>query len=569
MSHAVSPELARPPDLSIHYILPTLGPTPTPVPIVLTLATLLVYGRKIFPSQHASRNTTLIIITIAVAGAVARATPSLNALSTAGVSVVVLSCLTFITSVLTIGVVYLDTRLSTRFTATWPQITFFPALWATLWFGVSFVSPVGRLSAWSPSDGGLGGFYGWMMPYVGPVGNDWVVAAWAVVLSEAVGAWYIGEGEDETPLIAHTAPATGQTSRKLTRKSSSLLFTALLVILAVPSLLLSNFPLSVVVGPQLTPLSVGCVLPPYRRYQHHTLTLQDYIKESARLTSTAKFLLWPEGAVTFNSEIELTEGLAQVRKVVPTGSVVGVSFEENFGDPTSGISGSRRTGIALVTNTSDSPEPVYYKRHLVPIAESFSLSRSQAPPNITTIHLRSPKDMNKTAWVPDGPPYTRPIPVTASICLDFADPAPFAELDSRPALIMAPARTWDIAVGHAMWQQASQRAGELGTMVLWCDGGDGGVSGVAGGGFHDFMQVGLGSWVKTVGVSYPFDERQTVYARAGDLVFLLIWLLVFGSPIWDHIHFGTFNPEGARKVYNFFRGRKSSPPAPEGNLVDL
>ncbi|KAG6866069.1 hypothetical protein C0991_009166 [Blastosporella zonata] len=404
-----------------------------------------------------------------------------------------------------------------------------------------------------------------MVPYVGPVGSDWVVAAWAVVLSRVIGAWYIGEGE-EAPLTARTAPTVKQTSH-WSEQSSSLLLLALLVILAVPSLLLSNFPLAVVAGPHITPLSVGCVLPAYRRYKHHTLTLDDYIQESMTLTSSARFLLWPEGAVTFYSELELAEGLAKVRKAV-TGSVIGVSFEENFGDPNSGNPGSRRTGIALVSQRSASPELIYYKRHLVPIAESFSLSHSQAPPNITTIPLAAPKDWNKTAWVPDGPPYTRPIPVTTSICLDFADPAPFAELESRPALILAPARTWNIAVGNAMWQQARQRAEELGTMVLWCDGGQGGVSGIAGGGFQDFAQVGLGSWVKNVGISYPFDERRTVYARARNLVLLLIWLSVLGS----RVHFGAFSLEGIENIRNLLRKAQRDTPgtsAPERNLVDL
>ncbi|KAG6862176.1 hypothetical protein C0995_004258 [Termitomyces sp. Mi166 len=539
-----------------------LIPTPSSAPIVLTLTTLLVYGQSLFRSHHASKNTAILTTAITVAGALARASPSVNALSTVGASVVVLCILTLITSSLTIFAVYIDTRLGSHFTAAWSRLTFFPALWATLWFGVSFISPVGRLSAWSPTEDG--GFYGWMAPFFGPVGNDWVVAAWAVVLSQAIGTWYIGESDEEgIPEIATTAPATLQTSH-LSQRNSSLLLAAILLVLATPSLLLSNFPLPVVAGPEITPLSVGCILPPYRRYKHHTLTLHDYIEESKKLTSSARFLLWPEGAVTFKSEDELAQGLAQVQEAV-TGSVVGVSFEEDFGDPTSGTSGSRRTGIALVSQASTSPELVYYKRHLVPIAESFSLSHSQVPPNISIIPLAAPKDMNQTDWVPDGPPYTRPISVTASICLDFAFPSLFAELETKPALILAPARTWDIAVGHAMWQQAKQRAEELGTMILWCDGGDGGVSGIAGGGFNDLVQVGLGSWMKTVGIPYPFSERQTVKHWAGDLVLLFVWLLVFGTKVLDHIHFGAFRLENVRKIFL----KKENPPVPEGNLMNL
>ncbi|KAF5385251.1 hypothetical protein D9615_001352 [Tricholomella constricta] len=539
-----------------------LSPTPSSLPIVVTLTTLLIYGRIIFPAENALRNASVLAVAIAAAGALSRISPSLDALSTAGVSIAILSLLSMVTSVLAITAVYLDTRLCTRFRGVWSQLTFFPALWATLWFGVSLVSPVGRLSAWSSAEGG--GYYGWLAPYLGPVGNDWVAAAWAVVFSQAIGAWYIGEREEE-PLIAHTAPATEQ-PRHLSHSSSSLLLSAVLVLLAVPSLVFGNYPLPII-PPATTPLSVGCVLPAHQRYKHHSFTLDDYIKESARLTSSAKILLWPEGAVTFNSETERQEALAKVHKVA-TGSVVGVSFEEAFGDPDNGRSSSRRAGIAIITQASPEPQLVYYKRHLVPIAESFSLSHSKVPPSIVTLELASPKDVNKTDWVPSGPPYIRPVPLTASICLDFADPAPFAELDSKPALILAPARTWDIAVGIAMWQQARQRAEELGTMVLWCDGGDGGVSGVAGGGFRDFTQVGLGSWVKTIGIQYPFDERQTPYARVGDLAILLIWLLVLGGSALNHVDFKDYNFTAIRskifKRQNAVNGRPR-----DENLLDL
>ncbi|KAG6894129.1 hypothetical protein C0992_007420 [Termitomyces sp. T32_za158] len=526
-----------------------LKPTPSSAPIVLTLTTLLVYGQRRFhASKRVLKDMTMLIFAIAVAGALARASPSLDALSSTGVSIVVLCGLTLITSILTIFVVYLDTRLASSFSA-WPRITFFPALWSTLWFVVSFVSPIGRLSTWSPAEGG--DYYGWMAPFLGPVANDWVVGAWAVVLSQAIGTWYMGGEDEEEEGIATTAPASVQTNH-LSQRNSLLLLTTILFVLAIPSLLLSDFPLEVVAGTDITPLSVGCVLPPYRRYKHHTLTLGDYIDESKKITNSARFLLWPEGAVTFNSENELAEGLARVREVA-TGSVVGVSFVEDFGDPNSGTSGSRRTGVALVSQESESPELVYYKRHLVPI-----------PPNIATIHLTAPKGMNKTDWAPDEPHHTRPIPVTASICLDFAFPSLFADLESRPALILAPGRTWDIAVGHTMWQQVRQRAEELGTMILWCDGGDGGVSGVAGGGFTDFAQVGLGSWVKTVGIPYPFSEGRTLNQWAGGLTpVFFAWLLVLGTRFSSHIHFGAFNLQNLHRVRNLFR----RPPVPEGNLI--
>jgi hypothetical protein len=78
-----------------------------------------------------------------------------------------------------------------------------------------------------------------------------------------------------------------------------------------------------------------------------------------------------------------------------------------------------------------------------------------------------------------------------------------------------------------MWLQAQQRAAELQSIVLWCDGGEGGVSGVAGHGFSDVVQVGSGSFVRTIGIQYPFDDQKTYFARFGDSVLILLWILLF------------------------------------------
>lgn len=77
-----------------------------------------------------------------------------------------------------------------------------------------------------------------------------------------------------------------------------------------------------------------------------------------------------------------------------------------------------------------------------------------------------------------------------------------------------------------MWEQAKARAAEIGSTVLWCDGGEGGVSGVAGGNVH-FMQVGEGSWTRTIGIQWPFNENRTIYSRWGNIYTLwILWLLL-------------------------------------------
>jgi hypothetical protein len=305
-------------------------PIPSSIPIVLTLSSLLLYSRIYLPSERPLQYATLLFLALTSGGFLSRLTPSIHVLSSPGISLLVLFAMSSITSVLILGAVYIDTKLYDQLPSRWSQVTFFPALWVTLWFVVSYVSPVGRLSAWSPAEGL--GLYSWTVQAVGAAGSDWVVAAWAVVFSQIAGVWFMGpEDEDEQPLIPHPGVGSGE-SRLLSHTSSIFLFAALLVTLTLPSFVLSNIPLAAV-SSDTTSLGVGCVIPPFQRYKHHSLTLDDYIAESRKLSGLARILLWPEGAVTFNSEAEKEEGLAKVRKAV-TGSHVAVSFEETFAIPT-------------------------------------------------------------------------------------------------------------------------------------------------------------------------------------------------------------------------------------------
>lgn len=202
------------------------------------------------------------------------------------------------------------------------------------------------------------------------------------------------------------------------------------------------------------------------------------------------------------------------------------------------------------------------------VAESFHFQNSKIPPGIFLAQIPNPgHGITKPEWSPDVN-HTRPIPITASICLDFATPSPFADLDSRPGLILAPARTWDRTVGYAMWLQAKQRAEELNSIVLWCDGGDGGVSGVAGGGFNDVSLVGSGSFVQTIGVQYPFDGRRTPYGHIGDSALILLLSLTLVSPAFKHFSQMVYGIQ--RVAGRFVHGRTSVPNSlPPQNLIDV
>lgn len=180
------------------------------------------------------------------------------------------------------------------------------------------------------------------------------------------------------------------------------------------------------------------------------------------------------------------------------------------------------------------------------VTESFSKIPSVDPPLITRRQLKNPKGITKPEWAP-GPNFTRPLLVTSSICLDFASPTVFADLDARPSLILGPARTWDSTVGFAMWEQAKTRANELGSMVLWCDGGSTGVSGVGGGKIHEPMQMGSGSWMRTISVSYPFDENRTLYARRGDFFVIVFLVALMGGGVASNLLL-TWSDRGASRV---------------------
>ena len=124
-----------------------------------------------------------------------------------------------------------------------------------------------------------------------------------------------------------------------------------------------------------------------------------------------------------------------------------------------------------------------------------------------------------------------------------------------------------------MWEQAKARAEEIGSMVLWCDGGEGGVSGVAGGGMTDFMQSGKGSWSRTIGVQWPFDESRTVYARWGDwYTVLVLWLLFVVVVFWASVEsddpLGIYSAIGGiRRILaslSEWRNRRRAPIEPQG-----
>lgn len=458
-----------------------LGPVSSLESISVLLSLLLLYF-PVLLRENKARRSALLVLALSTGRCLAWSRPSLTALSEPVTSTILSLTLSMVTTLLALLPIWAYTWARTRLPQGPIQIVVFPALWATNWWFISHISPIGYLAFWSPN---ALPSHRWLLQLLGPSSLDWITAAWAVVLSRLLELWLMApENEDDDD------------SRQKT--DHTVLSAFLLLLLAVPSFFTLDLPNAISLS-TATPLKVGCISPA-RYNRRHTLTIEDYIEETKQYASLAQILLWPEGAVAFHDEAERNASFAKIQLAMnSTVGYVGISFIETVREAAKQV---KRNGIAVLTRHD--VKLVYYKQNLVPIAESFSLQRSRDPPTVFTIELKAPKGTNKTEW-----PSPRRIPLTVSICLDFAMPSPFSALTLKPALILGPARTWERSVGYMMWRQVVQRAYEIDSTILWCDGEEG-VSGIAGRGYD---QVGEGSWFKEIGVPHPLDERPTVYAR--------------------------------------------------------
>ena len=76
-------------------------------------------------------------------------------------------------------------------------------------------------------------------------------------------------------------------------------------------------------------------------------------------------MLWPEGAVHFESPDERDKAISKVRQMIK-GPYVGISFVENAPSGWQGHSHTDKKRIGLVLVGPDGPVFEYYKRNLVP-----------------------------------------------------------------------------------------------------------------------------------------------------------------------------------------------------------
>lgn len=290
-------------------------------------------------------------------------------------------------SLVSVGVFYLDAlAIGKKRRYSRSQFVVFAIIWAFAWEIISVLTSLGRLFTWSPVTG-LGP-YTWVSSYLGPWGIDFIVAAWSVILAEVVAiplsqrAFLV---EDPTP-AEYMTPYTDNPDEPTPRDHSTLyhksMVTLLLLALALPGSW-TQAPLPTYT-PTTTPFSLGCVLPqthlPHKA--PHSLTLMDYITETKKMTS-AGLVLWPEGALKFNTEAERNETFKNITDQVlkqRQGFHVGFGFEENTPESWNKRE-SRRNGFALLSGNDIVLQ--YYKRNLVPSTSIFHSTATR--PKLTSV----------------------------------------------------------------------------------------------------------------------------------------------------------------------------------------
>ena len=344
-----------------------LSPTPSFVPLTALVATLLVYTRYVVPRPHAARTMFGAIFGVSLASTISHLIPSIHALSSTTGSILSLWMISSLASVVAFVVVILSNYLSPRVNNPWAKLALFPAFWATAWQVISHASPVGHLVTWSPVTGIAS--YEWTRPFFGVWGMNWIVGAWAIAIAELVGGWFIGPRDEFDPpgplvsLVTNGEPEPGRPTTFPGHRHILLLGTALLV-LTTPSFFLPTIP-TLPWSNASTPLPIGCVLPHPSSPGDGSTPLDRFIAES-RQHNGARILLWPEGALRFETISQREEAIQRVQKEVK-GPLVGVTFTEPV-PPSAEWSHSRegkwRNGLVLVG--PDGPVAEFYKRNLVP-----------------------------------------------------------------------------------------------------------------------------------------------------------------------------------------------------------
>ncbi|CAE6429003.1 unnamed protein product [Rhizoctonia solani] len=525
---------------------------PAFVPLVVLLSILINYARATIKRPNFTHRFFALLTAVTMGTVFAYSGSTNSALSTwfLSESLLLVTALVFslISLLPVLGFAYARSYVGYR--SPLSGLLLFPALWATTWSLVVHISPIGRLGTWTPMTGIES--YLWVLPIFGQSGLDYITGLWAVVLAEYAGEWLMGAkahrllADGASPNVDFLASINHEAEGVDDVDNENLHWHFNPAHAIVGFLLLGTIPSSFtpILPPPISPnktteLSVSCAYPAVKPPGTYP-SLKEYLIETrTQATRAAKVVLWPEGAVRFSSDAEKKIAFKNVSDIANQHKVwIGMGYEQTFKDKDiyDGLQRVRgHNGLAIFG--PDVPPVVYIKQKLVPLVESFNYEKSIVPPP------RYPMQLPRPSKHPKGEIWPRTIPLSAAICLDVSAPlatsVPVNETDlGRPALILAPARTWHPQIGKTMFQYASMRAAEQGASILWCDGGEGGVSGVGGlaaqglGLVGGIGQVGAArSWLQTIGVPFPYDAQDftpTWYARWGDLSTIILALALLG-----------------------------------------
>lgn len=174
----------------------TLNPSPSFLSIITLVATLRLFVNTALAKQNSVYRLVLAAVLLSLSSTIANVVPSASALahthaSTAAFALFALALVISSVVILTLAV---EVKIRESRPNEWTKIILFPTLWATSLFVISTVSPLGRLATWTPvSDLSS---YSWLRPFTGPSGIDWIVGAWATIISNVVELWVRGPEED-------------------------------------------------------------------------------------------------------------------------------------------------------------------------------------------------------------------------------------------------------------------------------------------------------------------------------------------------------------------------------------
>ncbi|KAG8691976.1 hypothetical protein FRC11_000850 [Ceratobasidium sp. 423] len=525
---------------------------PAFLPLVVLISTLINYSRATIKRPEFTHRFFALLAALTMGTLFAYSGSTKSALSTWFLSESLLLVAALIFSFLSLVpiLVFAYTRSYVGSQSPLSGLLLFPVLWTISLSLVVHVSPIGRLGTWTPMTGIES--YFWVLPIFGQPGLDYITGLWAVVLAEYTGEWLMGTearrlvpdgaslNVDYLASINHEAEDVEiddqvDDHRPRRRYNPTHLVFGLLLLGIIPSYFAPILP-PPVHSNNATELKVSCVHPPVKTPGTRP-SLEDYLSETRTQASRAKIVLWPEGAVHFRSDEEKKTAFENVTKIADQEkSWIGVGYEQTFQDKNiyDGLQRVRGYNALAIFGPDVSPV-VYVKQKLVPLVETFSYEHSVVPPPRYPMNHEIPISKRKKE--------IRTIPLSAAICLDVSAPlaasVPVNNTElGRPALILAPARTWHPEIGKTMFQYASMRATEQGASILWCDGGEGGVSGIGGlaaqglGLNGGIGQVGTGgSWLQAVGIPFPYDARDftpTRYARWGDMTAIILGLALLG-----------------------------------------